>query len=140
MQGYYKQAGETKKVLKDGRLHTGDMGFLDAQGFLHIVDRLKEMIIVSGFKVYPRQVEEEIYRHPMVEEAAVIGVPHSKTGQQVKAYIKLKKDCFLDVDEMREYLAKNLTKYKQPKQIEFVDSLPKTLIGKIEKKKLRTDV
>jgi long-chain acyl-CoA synthetase len=137
MMGYWRQEKETQKVIKKGVLRTGDIGYIDEEGYVHIVDRLKETILVSGFNVYPRQVEEVLYKHPDIAEAAVIGAPHPRTGQQVKAYVRLKPGRKLEVKELRAYLAKNLTKYKRPKVIEFVSSLPKTMIGKIEKKKLR---
>jgi long-chain acyl-CoA synthetase len=137
MKGYYKRADSTAKVMNEnGSLKTGDVGYIDEDGYVFIVDRLKEMIISGGFKIYPRHVEEKIYEHPAVLEAAVVGVDDEYSGQKVKAYIALKEGCTLTADEMINYLKEKVSKYQVPKEIEFRASLPKTMVGKISKKDL----
>ena len=138
MKGYFNNPEETKKAIgKDGFLRTGDIGYMDKDGYFFIVDRLKELIITHGFNVYPRHVEEQIYQHPAVKEVAVIGVPHPKYGQAVCACIALKEGSVLNEEEIRHFLKDRLAKYEQPHQIEFYDSLPKTMVGKICKKDLK---
>lgn len=136
MQGYLGNDEETKQVLKSGRLHTGDMGYMDDDGYIYIVDRLKDMIITSGFNVYPREVEEEIYKHSAVEEACVVGVADIGRGQLVKAFIKLKQGQIVSEEHIQEFLKGKLAKYKLPSYIEFIDLMPKSIIGKILKREL----
>jgi long-chain acyl-CoA synthetase len=136
MKGYLGNEQETREVLRSGRLHTGDMGYMDKDGFIYIVDRLKEMIITSGFNVYPREIEEELYKHQSIEEASVLGVGDDKKGQLVKAYIKVKNGEVVTEKQIKDFLKDKLAKYKQPSYIEFVDEMPKSLIGKILKKEL----
>jgi long-chain acyl-CoA synthetase len=137
MQGYWRQPDETRLVLaQDGWLRTGDIGALDAQGFLKILDRKKDMINVSGFKVFPNEVEDIIARHPRVLEAAVIGVTDPQTGQGVKLFV-VKRDPALDAAEIKEFARENLAAYKVPKIIVFVDALPKSNVGKIVRKDLK---
>jgi long-chain acyl-CoA synthetase len=136
MQGYLGNEEETKNVLKSGFLHTGDMGYMDSDGYIYIVDRLKEMIITSGFNVYPREIEEEIYKHESVEEACVVGVADIAKGQLIKAFIKLKAGQSVSEEQMKEFLKGKLAKYKQPSYIEFIDTMPKSIIGKILKREL----
>jgi long-chain acyl-CoA synthetase len=136
MQGYLNHEEETKKTLISGRLHTGDLGYIDSEGYVFVVDRLKEVIITSGFNVYPREIEELLYQHPLITEAAVIGIEDEHRGQAIKAFIVPRLGETLTEDEVRRYLRGKLTKYKIPSIIEFPSDLPKTLIGKIEKKKL----
>ncbi len=138
MQGYYNNAVDTKSALKGGCLHTGDMGYLDKDGYLFIADRLKDMVIVNGFNVYPREVEELLYQHQSINEAAVVGVYDEKRGQAVKAYIVLRVGESLQADDIREYLKKKLAAYKIPSLYSFEEALPKTMIGKIDKKALLT--
>ncbi len=135
MKGYFA-SDDTNDVIRSGRLHTGDLGYMDKDGYIFVVDRIKEMIISSGFNVYPREIEEVIYKHPDVEEAAVIGVDDQYRGQLVKAFVKLKDGRELEEKELKEFLKGKLVKYKLPSVIEFRDELPKTLIGKISKKDL----
>jgi len=137
MQGYWRRPDETRLVLtEDGWLHTGDIGALDAQGFLKILDRKKDMINVSGFKVFPNEVEDIIVRHPGVLEAAVIGVTDPQTGQGVKLFV-VKRDPALDAAEIKIFARENLAAYKVPKIIVFVDALPKSNVGKIIRKDLK---
>jgi long-chain acyl-CoA synthetase len=137
MQGYWQRPDETSLVLgADGWLHTGDIGALDEQGFLKILDRKKDMVNVSGFKVFPNEVEDVIAQHPGVLEAAVIGVADEHTGQAVKLFV-VRRDPELTADELTRYGRERLAAYKVPKLIEFVDSLPKSNIGKIIRKELR---
>lgn len=136
MREYYQKPDETKKVLKDGWLHTGDVAIQLENGFYKIVDRKKDMILVSGFNVYPNEVEEVIASHPKVLECAVIGVQDDKTGETIKAFI-VKKDESLTADEVLNHARESLTGYKIPKQIEFRKELPKTNVGKILRRALR---
>lgn len=136
MQGYWKRPDETAKVFRDGWLLTGDVGVMDKDGYMKIVDRKKDMILVSGFNVYPNEVEDCIAKLPGVQEVAVIGVPFEQTGECVKAFI-VKKDVSLTEAQIKQHCEKYLTHYKLPKQIEFRTELPKTPIGKILRKNLR---
>jgi long-chain acyl-CoA synthetase len=135
MMGYWKKPEATAEVITDGgRLHTGDVGHLDEEGYVFVTDRMKEMINASGFKVYPRLVEEAIYQHPAVRECAVIGIPDPYRGQTVKAYVALKTGMTLSTEELDAFLASRLSKIEKPTAYEFRDDLPKTVIGKIQKK------
>jgi len=137
MQGYWQRPDETKLVLgADGWLHTGDIGALDAQGFLKILDRKKDMVNVSGFKVFPNEVEDVIVQHPGVLEAAVIGVADPHTGQSVKLFV-VKRDPAVTEAALTAFGRERLAAYKVPKMIVFVDSLPKSNVGKIIRKDLR---
>ena len=139
MAGYWKRPEETAATIIDGRLHTGDVGYLDAEGYLFVTDRLKEMINVGGFKVYPRMVEEAIYLHPAVAECAVIGLPDPYRGETVKAFVAPQAGKTLTEAELIGFLADKLSPIEMPRQIEFRAELPKTAIGKIEKKALRAE-
>jgi long-chain acyl-CoA synthetase len=134
MMGYWKRPEATAEVIIDGRLHTGDVGHIDEEGYVFITDRLKEMINCSGFKVYPRLVEEAIYQHPAVRECAVIGVADAYRGQTVKAIVVVKDGQALTTDELLKFLQSRLSKIEMPTQIEFRADLPKTAVGKIQKK------
>ncbi len=136
MLGYLNREDESANVLRNGRLHTGDLGYMDADGYFFIVDRLKEMIIVGGYNVYPRNVEEEIYAHPSVAECAVVGLTHATRGQMIKAYIVLKPGCALDEAGLKTHLKPRITAYALPHAVEFRESLPKSAVGKILKKEL----
>jgi long-chain acyl-CoA synthetase len=137
MQGYWNRPDETAKVLTaDKWLRTGDMGTLTEDGYLKIVDRQKDMITVSGFKVYPNEVEEVLASHPKVLEAGVVGLADEHSGEVVKAFV-VARDKSATKEELIEYARKNLTNYKVPRQIEFRDSLPKTAVGKILRRELR---
>ncbi len=136
MSGYWNKPEETAEVIRDGWLHTGDVAEIDEEGFFKIVDRKKDMIIVGGFNVYPRDVEEVLYAHPKVLECAVIGVPDPRSGETVKAFIVLKPGQSGTIEEFDAYCRENLTGYKIPKAIEFRDDLPKTMIGKVLRRAL----
>lgn len=137
MKGYWNRPEETAKVMtKDGFFKTGDIGMMDAEGFFKIVDRKKDMILVSGFNVYPNEVEEVVVEHPKVFECAAVGFPDEKSGEVVKLFI-VKKDESLTVDELKAFCRENLTGYKVPKLYEFRDELPKSNVGKILRKDLR---
>lgn len=139
MQGYWNHPEETKKSFADGFFLTGDIGYMDADGYTFLVDRIKDVIICSGFNVYPRVVEEAIYKHPAIEEVTVIGVHDEKRGETVKAFVKLKADQVLTADALSTFLHDKLSPIEIPKYIEFRDTLPKTMIGKLSKKELKAE-
>jgi len=137
MKGYWQRPDETAKVLTaDGWLHTGDIAKMDAKGFFYIVDRKKDMILVSGFNVYPNEIEDVVAQCPGVLEVAAVGVPDEKSGEAVKIVV-VKKDPNLTAEILRAHCKENLTGYKLPKYIEFRDALPKTNVGKILRRELR---
>lgn len=139
MKGYWKRPEETDKVMtKNGYFKTGDIGFMDEKGYFQIVDRKKDMILVSGFNVYPNEVEEVVVSHPKVFEAAAIGVPDECSGEIVKIFV-VKKEADLTEEELKAYCREHLTGYKVPKLYEFRDELPKTNVGKILRKDLRNE-
>lgn len=137
MEGYHNLPDETAATLRDGWLYTGDIGEFDADGYLFIRDRKKEMLKVSGFNVFPREVEEVLYAHPAVLEVAVIGTPDVYRGEAVCAYVALRQGVLTDANELIAYCQTRLTGYKVPSHIEFVEHLPKTKVGKIDKLHLR---
>jgi long-chain acyl-CoA synthetase len=138
MRGYWKRDDETAKVLdREGWLRTGDVAELSADGYVKIVDRKKDMIIVSGFKVYPNEVEDVLAGHPKILEAGVVGIDDAKSGQVVKAFV-VRRDPSLSVDEVIQYAHQHLTSYKVPKQVEFLNALPKTNVGKVLRRELRS--
>jgi long-chain acyl-CoA synthetase len=137
MKGYYNRPDETAKTITaDGWLNTGDIGKMAEDGFFSIVDRKKDMILVSGFNVFPNEVEDVIAHHPKVLEVAAIGVPSDKSGEVVKVFI-VKKDNSLGESEIIDYCRENLTGYKVPKHVEFRDDLPKSNVGKILRRILK---
>jgi long-chain acyl-CoA synthetase len=136
MKGYWNQPEETAKTLKNGWLYTGDIAIIQPDGFVKIVDRKKDMILVSGFNVYPNEIEDEIARHPGVLEVAAIGVPDQRTGEAVKIFV-VKKNESLTEDVLMKYCHEVLTNYKCPRYISFVNELPKSNVGKILRKPLR---
>ncbi len=140
MQGYLNLPLETSLALRDGWLHTGDLAYQDAEGYLFIVDRLKDLIIANGENVYPREIEELLYAYPGVTEAAVIGMPDELRGQAARAYLVLAEGHALDKKALREYLAANLAGYKLPRDYVVLDALPKNQTGKILKRVLRDQV
>ncbi len=139
MKGYWNRPEETANALRDGWLYTGDVARMDEDGYFYIVQRKKDMIIVSGFNVYPNEVEEVLFTHPSILEAAVIGVPDEYRGEAVKAFIVLKPGSTTTADEILEFCRANLAKYKVPTLIEFRESLPKSAVGKILRRELRNE-
>ena len=137
MKGYYKNPEETSKTLQNGWLHSGDVAVKDKDGFFYIVDRTKDMIVRGGMKVYPREIEEVMIRHDAVSMVAVIGVPHEKLGEDVKAVVVLKDSRSVCENELIEWTKEQVASYKYPRCIEFVKTLPMTATGKIMKKELR---
>jgi long-chain acyl-CoA synthetase len=137
MKGYWNRPEETAIALRDGWLYTGDVARMDEDGFFYIVQRKKDMIIVSGFNVYPNEVEDVLFTHPAVLEAAVIGVPDPYRGEAVKAFITLRPGATATADEVIEFCRANLAKYKIPSLIEFMPSLPKSAVGKVLRRELR---
>ena len=137
MKGYYKDEEATREVLRGGWLHTGDLARRDEEGFLYIVDRKKDMIISGGENIYPREIEEVLFNHPKIEEAAVIGVPDPLWGESVKAIIVLKRGETMTEEEVIEYCKGHLASYKKPKWVEFMEGLPRNPSGKVLKTLLR---
>ncbi|MWC29995.1 long-chain-fatty-acid--CoA ligase [Paenibacillus sp. MMS18-CY102] len=140
MKGYWNRPDETAKVLRDGWLYTGDLATMDEDGFFAIVDRIKDVIIAGGFNIYPREVEEVLYEHPGVQEAAIIGIEDEYRGQTVKAYIIPKQGAELTQAELNHWCRARLASFKVPHLYEFRDSLPKTIIGKVLKRKLHEEL
>ena len=136
MKGYLNQAEETADTLRDGWLRTGDVGYMDDQGHFFLVDRLKDLILCSGYNVYPRMVEEAIYLHSAVSEVTVIGIKDEYRGESPKAFVKLKPNESLNETDLKQFLEDKLSKIEMPSHIEFRDELPKTIIGKLSKKEL----
>ena len=137
MKGYYKDEEGTKEALRGGWLHTGDLARVDEEGFFYIVDRKKDMVISGGENIYPREVEEVLYTHPKVAEAAVIGVPDDVWGESVKAVVVLKEAETLTEKEVIEFCEAHLASYKKPRSVEFVQVLPRNPSGKVLKTELR---
>jgi long-chain acyl-CoA synthetase len=137
MKGYYNRPEATADAIKDGWFHSGDIGKSDADGFLYIVDRKKDLIIRGGMNIYPREIEEVLYGHPKVLEAAVIGIPDEIRGEEVKAYVAPYEGETITPEEIIDYLKERCAKYKWPKEVEVLASLPKGPTGKILKKDLR---
>jgi long-chain acyl-CoA synthetase len=137
MKGYYKKPEATATAFANGWFHTGDLGYADEDGFFYIVDRKKDLVIRGGYNVYPREVEEVLYEHPAVAEAAVIGRPDPKLGEEVVAYVGLKPGASAEPEELVSYCKERLAAYKYPREVRIVDELPKGATGKILKKELR---
>ncbi len=131
MKGYWKRSEETAAVLSDGWLYTGDMARMDEEGWFYIVDRKKDMIKTRGENVYPREVEEVLFRHPKVKEAVVVGLPDTFSGETIKAYVVLKEGQSASAEEILSFCQKDLTRFKIPREIEFRTELPKTIVGKV---------
>jgi len=139
MKGYWNNEEETKNVLRDGWLYTGDIAKMDDDGYFYIIDRKKDVIIVGGFNVYPREVEEILYQHPKVKEAAVVGVKEEVHGEVVKAFVVLKDGETATEEEIKKFFEGKIAKFKIPRIIEFRKELPKTMVGKILRRELRND-
>jgi acyl-CoA synthetase (AMP-forming)/AMP-acid ligase II len=137
MKGYYKAPDKTAETIIDGWLHTGDIGHIDADGYLHITDRKKDMIITGGFNVYPSEVEQVIWSHPAVQDCAVIGVPDEKWGEAVKAVVELNAGQRVSAEEIIALCKEKLGSVKAPKSVDFVETLPRSPVGKVLKKDLR---
>jgi long-chain acyl-CoA synthetase len=136
--GYWNKPDETRHAFHDGYFRTGDVAIMDEQGWFYLVDRKKDMIIASGFKIWPREVEDTLYQHPAVREAAVIGVPDSYRGETVKAFVALKPGYEnTRPAEIIAFCREKISAYKCPREIEFLDELPKTATGKFLRRKLR---
>ena len=136
MQGYWNRPEDSEKAFIDGALRTGDVGYLDEDGYLFLVDRIKDLILCGGYNVYPRVIEDALYEHPAVAEAVVIGVPDAYRGQSPKAFVSLRAGMAADEAELCAFLKERLSKIEMPSSIELRDHLPKTLIGKLSKKAL----
>ncbi|MGE7662971.1 long-chain-fatty-acid--CoA ligase [Peribacillus sp. NPDC097197] len=136
MKGYWNNEVETRKALQNGWLYTGDLASVDEEGYFYIVGRKKEMIIISGFNIYPQEVEGVLYQHPDIQEAAVVGIPHKELGEVVKAFIVPMKDANIDLEEIEGYCYTQLTPYKVPKQFEVREELPRNTVGKLLKRLL----
>jgi long-chain acyl-CoA synthetase len=136
MKGYWRKPEATEEAIRDGWFHSGDMGRVDEEGYFSIVDRKKELIIRGGYNVYPREIEEVLYEHPAVQEAAVIGVPDEKMGEEVGAAVVLKQGEQVSEEELRSYLKSQLAAYKYPRKVWYLDELPKGPTGKILKREI----
>ncbi len=137
MIGYYKNPDATNEALQGGWLHTGDVGYLDEEGYLFITDRIKDMIIKGGYNIYPSEIEGYIEEHPAVQEVSVIGIPDEKYGEEIMAFVVKMSDQDLSETDVIQFANSKMTPFKCPSRVKFVDALPKTLIGKIQKKELR---
>jgi long-chain acyl-CoA synthetase len=139
MKGYWNDTEETGKVLHEGWMHTGDIARMDDEGYFYIVGRKKDMIISSGFNVYPREIEEVLFEHPQLKEASVIGIPDQKRGEAVKAFLVLRDGEQTTAEEIITFCKQNLAAYKVPSIVEIVETLPKSMVGKVLRRKLRED-
>ena len=139
MKGYWNMPEETANTLRDGWLYTGDIAKVDEDGYLYIVDRKKDLIIASGYNVYPRDIEELLYEHPAVQEAVVIGVPDAYRGETVKAIIVKKADHNVTEQDIINWTRERIAAYKVPEFVEFREELPKTIVGKILRRALREE-
>jgi acyl-CoA synthetase (AMP-forming)/AMP-acid ligase II len=137
MRGYWNRPEATAEVLRNGWFRSGDAGYLDEDGFLYIHDRVKDMIVSGGENVYPREVEEVLYQHPAIAEAAVIGVPDERWGETVKAIVVLKPGQTVEAQELVQFCDGRLAGYKRPRSVDFLDALPRNPSGKVLKRELR---
>jgi long-chain acyl-CoA synthetase len=140
MKGYWGRPDATSEAMRGGWFHTGDLARVDADGYFFIVDRKKDMIIRNGFNVYPREIEEVLYEHPAVREAAVIGIPHDEYGEEIGAAVSIKEGAVVTADEIRDFVKEQVAAYKYPRKIWIVDELPKGPTGKILKRELKVPV
>ncbi|MGH3439732.1 MAG: AMP-binding enzyme, partial [Sciscionella sp.] len=136
--GYWNKPEETSSSLPGGALHTGDVGYMDADGWFYLIDRKKDQINAAGYKVWPREVEDVLYEHPAVREVAVVGVPDEYRGESVKAFVSLKPNQSVSEQELIEFCKQRLAAYKYPRSVELLAELPKTTTGKILRRELRT--
>jgi long-chain acyl-CoA synthetase len=137
MLGYWRDEEATRRVIRDGWLYSGDLGYLDEDGFVYIVGRKKDIIIKGGENIAPLEIEELLYAHPDVAEAAVVGVPDARFGEDVWAAVLLRADARAGEDELRAYVASHLTRFKVPTRIVVMDAIPKNATGKIQKREIR---
>jgi long-chain acyl-CoA synthetase len=137
VRGYWNKPEETAKALPGARLHTGDVGFMDSEGWFYLVDRQKDMIVASGFKVWPREVEDVLYQHAAVRECGVVGVPDAYRGETVKAFVSFKAGQSAGPKELIAFCKERMAAYKYPRQVEIVDEIPKTVTGKVLRRELR---
>jgi fatty-acyl-CoA synthase len=134
MLGYWNNPEATQKAIDPARwMHTGDLATLDAEGYINIVGRIKDMIIRGGENVYPREIEEFLYRHPKIQDVQVIGVPDAKYGEEIMAWVKVKTGVTATDEEVRDFCRNQIAHYKIPRYVKFVDSFPMTVTGKIQK-------
>ena len=140
MKGYLHQPEATGEALRGGWLHTGDLARQDEEGYLYIVDRKKDMVIRGGYNVYPREVEESLYTHPAVSEAAVLGVPHPDLGEEVAALVVLRPETNATAAEIRAFVKERVAPYKYPRLLEVVKELPKSVTGKVLKRAISRDL
>jgi long-chain acyl-CoA synthetase len=136
MKGYWNRPEATEESIRDGWFHTGDMGKVDEDGYFFIVDRKKELIIRGGYNVYPREIEEVLYEHPSIAEAAVVGIPHDDLGEEVGAAVVLKEGEDVSEDDLKEHVKEQVAAYKYPRKVWFSDDLPKGPTGKILKREI----
>jgi long-chain acyl-CoA synthetase len=136
MKGYWNNPDATRVAIVDGRLRSGDVGYMDPDGYTFIIDRMKDLLLVGGFNVFPRYVEEAIHKHPAVKEVTVIGIPDDYLGEAPKAFVVLKDGATLDAEKLTEFLRGQIGKHEMPREIEFRKELPKTAVGKLSKKEL----
>jgi long-chain acyl-CoA synthetase len=139
MTGYWNKPQDTEDCFVGRFFRTGDVGYMDAEGYVFIVDRIKDMINASGFKVYPRRIEDALYEHPAVAEVTVIGIPDAYRGEAPKAFVKLKDGKEASAAELIHFLKEKLSKLELPAEIEFRDELPKTHVGKLSRRELRAE-
>jgi len=137
MKGYYKKPQATADAMRNEWFHTGDIATVDEEGYFFIVDRKKDMVVRGGFNVYPREIEEVLYQHPAVREAAVIGIPDPKMGEEVKAYVSLKPDTEATPTELQQFVKERIAAYKYPREVEIIADIPKGPTGKLLKRELR---
>jgi long-chain acyl-CoA synthetase len=138
MKGYYNKPEATAEAFKGGWFHSGDLAYMDKDGYFFIVDRKKDLVIRGGYNVYPREIEEVLFEHPAVAEAAVIGKPDEKLGEEVLAFVALKPGASAEPEEIIAFAKERLAAYKYPREVRIVDELPKGATGKILKKELRS--
>jgi long-chain acyl-CoA synthetase len=140
MQGYWNAPEVTAQAIEDGWLHTGDVGHLDEDGYLYVVDRLKDLIIRGGFNVYPRDIEDAMLQHPAVEMVAVIGRPHPRHGEEVVAFVAPRRDAELEPGALIAWAREHIGGYKYPREVHLVDAIPLTPVGKTDRKLLRAQL
>jgi long-chain acyl-CoA synthetase len=140
MQGYWRSPDATAETIRDGWLHTGDVGYLDEDGYLFIVDRKKDVIIRGGFNVYPRDVEDALLEHPAVVSAGVVGRPDERHGEEVVAFVALRAADAVSAEELVDWARERIGGYKYPREVQFLDAMPLTAVGKLDRKALRAQV